>query len=112
LILDPDPDPDPAPDLDRDLHPNLGPDPDPDPDRGSASGISCISQTRGFAIARARYARRICPASCGPRTRRVRRARPVAAIRAGGQGDAALRDGTRVEISRRRFRDLTERLSG
>jgi two-component system LytT family response regulator len=31
---------------------------------------------------------------------------------AGGQGEVALRDGTRVEISRRRFRDLTERLSG
>ena len=30
----------------------------------------------------------------------------------GGQGEAALRDGTRVEISRRRFRELTERLSG
>jgi two-component system, LytTR family, response regulator len=28
----------------------------------------------------------------------------------GGQGEAALRDGTRVEISRRRFRELTERL--
>ena len=30
----------------------------------------------------------------------------------GGQGEAALRDGTRLEISRRRFRDLTDRLSG
>ena len=30
----------------------------------------------------------------------------------GGGGKAALRDGTRVEISRRRLRDLTERLSG
>jgi two-component system LytT family response regulator len=30
----------------------------------------------------------------------------------GGQGEAALRDGTRVEISRRRFKDLTDRLSG
>jgi hypothetical protein len=29
---------------------------------------------------------------------------------AGGQGEAALRDGTRVEISRRRFRELTEKL--
>lgn len=29
----------------------------------------------------------------------------------GGQGEAALRDGTRVEISRRRFKDLTDRLS-
>jgi two-component system, LytTR family, response regulator len=30
----------------------------------------------------------------------------------GGQGEAALRDGTRLEISRRRFKDLTDRLSG
>lgn len=30
---------------------------------------------------------------------------------AGGQGDVVLRDGTRLEVSRRRFRDLTEKLS-
>lgn len=30
---------------------------------------------------------------------------------AGGQGDVVLRDGTRLEVSRRRFKDLTERLS-
>ena len=29
----------------------------------------------------------------------------------GGQGEASLRDGTRLEISRRRFKDLTDRLS-
>jgi two-component system, LytTR family, response regulator len=31
---------------------------------------------------------------------------------AGGHGDVLLRDGTRLEVSRRRFKDLTERLSG
>jgi two-component system, LytTR family, response regulator len=30
----------------------------------------------------------------------------------GGHGDVVLRDGTRLEVSRRRFKDLTERLSG
>lgn len=30
----------------------------------------------------------------------------------GGQGEVTLRDGTRLEVSRRRFRDLTERLGG
>jgi two-component system LytT family response regulator len=30
---------------------------------------------------------------------------------AGGHGDVVLRDGTRLEVSRRRFRELTERLS-
>jgi two-component system LytT family response regulator len=31
---------------------------------------------------------------------------------AGGHGEATLRDGTRVEVSRRRFRELTDRLGG
>jgi two-component system LytT family response regulator len=30
----------------------------------------------------------------------------------GGQGEVTLKDGTRLEVSRRRFRDLTERLGG
>jgi two-component system, LytTR family, response regulator len=30
----------------------------------------------------------------------------------GGQGEVVLRDGTRLEVSRRRFKDLTERLGG
>ena len=30
----------------------------------------------------------------------------------GGSGDVTLRDGSRLEVSRRRFKDLTERLGG